>query len=785
MGNSCCHRNDSENIPFYSPELNHVINEIVQSESIEGHRDEIRNSYFSAEFEETQTNDADVLGATGFTTASNSTNSSFEGHRDEIRNSYSSAEFEETQTNDADVLGATGFTTASNSTTNNSYDLESHAVDKSNDVNNTLDDISFEEKIDEKTQIFISDDVSCGICMIEYDHSKCVATVLPCGHILCLNCVREISKEENFRKCTCPWCMKEHNIKNSDDKSPRDRSDLPEERGLRIPDFHSTNFTPSAPPESLIQPIDRIAYPSFDSDVVHATSDFNSQMPEDYQRNVIEFVDDNDQRDRSEITSRHRLFDDNFEANTDDLPEERGLRFPDFHSTNFTPSAPPECLIQPIDRIAYPSFDSDVVHATSGFNSQMPEDYQRNVIGEHFYMEDDYFQSENSNVTSRIRHLNCTDHTDNIEESKYRLTDNSFECDLSSVASNSINLDFHIDGNSSLVCQRSGVIDSLSRNILARIQLDGSKYSKLGVRRKDSDRSNNSLDVGTRRKHDDPSDDSLNERSEIRHPDLSNDFFRVGTRRRRPDHDKDSFDVSSRQRRSGRDNNNLNVGTRRRPDHPSINSLDLGPRRRPTEISNDSPDLGTIRRRPGRNNNSLEEGTRGIRDEINEVGRRRRQVRSKDSLDLGIRRRRDNPSISSLDRGARRRTFEISNDSLDQGTIRRRPGRNNNSLEEGSRGVRDEINEVGRRRRQVRSNDSLNLETTRRRDDIGNYSFLEVGRRRRQGRGNDSLNLGNTRRRDDVSNYSSLEVGRRRRQGRGNDSPNLGTIRRRDDIRDC
>ncbi|XP_062619407.1 E3 ubiquitin-protein ligase TRIM45-like [Saccostrea cucullata] len=69
----------------------------------------------------------------------------------------------------------------------------------------------------------------CNICYVAYDEIKHIPRLLPCHHTFCSEC---LSKHCKGQKLKCPYCMKEHNVRNRDinifpkDNTRRDLKEL-------------------------------------------------------------------------------------------------------------------------------------------------------------------------------------------------------------------------------------------------------------------------------------------------------------------------------------------------------------------------------------------------------------------------------------------------------------------------------------------------------------------------------------------------------------------------------
>lgn len=79
------------------------------------------------------------------------------------------------------------------------------------DVDDNLN-ISFEEEINYNRDVYIDGD-TCSICAYKYDNGDHMPQILPCGHTLCMFCIREISRRYKYRYMICPLDRNRHDIK--------------------------------------------------------------------------------------------------------------------------------------------------------------------------------------------------------------------------------------------------------------------------------------------------------------------------------------------------------------------------------------------------------------------------------------------------------------------------------------------------------------------------------------------------------------------------------------------
>ena len=94
----------------------------------------------------------------------------------------------------------------SNETSANNSDNETSV-----DQNDLLSFISFEKEL-HCEQIYIGDD-SCVICLEQYNENNHHTVVLPCGHILCLQCTTTLARNKRYSYVECPSDRLEHKIK--------------------------------------------------------------------------------------------------------------------------------------------------------------------------------------------------------------------------------------------------------------------------------------------------------------------------------------------------------------------------------------------------------------------------------------------------------------------------------------------------------------------------------------------------------------------------------------------
>ncbi|KAL4220057.1 hypothetical protein ACF0H5_020468 [Mactra antiquata] len=90
-------------------------------------------------------------------------------------------------------------------------------ADSESENDENVDDleISFEDDIsDTGDKRVYFDENSCEICVSEYDEDVHKPIILPCGHVLCLHCVRKIFKRNKLQYVECPLDRKTHLVKN-------------------------------------------------------------------------------------------------------------------------------------------------------------------------------------------------------------------------------------------------------------------------------------------------------------------------------------------------------------------------------------------------------------------------------------------------------------------------------------------------------------------------------------------------------------------------------------------